>query len=609
MKITKKAEPCCNFSVMKCVLVPRDPRDGREKIVLSSYAAESIGRIVIVDTETMEGETYELPNDSGAWALLWLPEREELLIGTCDHLGSLHRFQMRERRFLEPMRVDPETYLWNFTLGGDGKVYAGTYPGCALIQYDPEKQTMVSLGKVGKVEKNQYSRPVLTAPTGDIAISIGFSRNQAWLYRVHTGEFLQIGEEGDSVRGIGEDFICLANGENLRFLDAQTLSQIGELIPSGEPLDSDKITRESIRRFMEEEINPEPIPGMSKTKRGVKTASGSIMGVQGQEIFVYKDGKLTFTPIPGEAPSTAIMTIATVGDRLWGSSENGQTLFTYDPKTGEYSHTGCVANEGGEVYGLVPLNGKLFLAAYVGGDHIVYDPAEPWDQHNNVNPKTLRSVAPQMVRPHAKSVLGPDGGIWTGWYANYGSFGGGISRVDPESYEVKSWFNLIPEQAIEHLVAGKDALYVVTSGSASGMADREDSFYLAKIGLDGTVLKKHAFAKGILLRRLAVIDGRIYVLLGDKTADYCCVEVFEEGTLEPITAFPLGAASVLPTDLMAIGTDRLLVFAVSEIFLISLPDGKILDCCPSPGIVQTCTRTPDGTVWFAVRREIYQLEI
>ena len=88
MRITEKGEPSHNYSIMKSVLIPHDPLDGREKLVLSNYAAEGVGRILIIDAETLEGECYELPDDSGAWALLWLPERGELLVGTCDHSAA-----------------------------------------------------------------------------------------------------------------------------------------------------------------------------------------------------------------------------------------------------------------------------------------------------------------------------------------------------------------------------------------------------------------------------------------------------------------------------------------------------------------------------------------
>ncbi len=142
MKLTPQAEPCRNFCILNKVLIPKDPYDGREKPVLSNYAAEASGCLIIIDTE---------------------------------------------------MRLESETYLWNFTKGGDGRVYASTCPGCSLVQYDPETRKMVSLGHVGSERKNQYSRDVFTTSEGDIAVSPGYYHNEAWLYRVKTGEWYPLG--------------------------------------------------------------------------------------------------------------------------------------------------------------------------------------------------------------------------------------------------------------------------------------------------------------------------------------------------------------------------------------------------------------------------------
>ena len=109
-------------------MIPRDPKDGREKYAFVNYAADNIGSLHIVDTETLEGESFSFPDDAGAWAMQWLPDRGELVIGTCDRLGCIHSFDMASRTFREPLRLESETYLWDFALGKDGCVYAGPTP-------------------------------------------------------------------------------------------------------------------------------------------------------------------------------------------------------------------------------------------------------------------------------------------------------------------------------------------------------------------------------------------------------------------------------------------------------------------------------------------------
>ena len=49
--------------------------------------------------------------------------------------------------------------------------------------------------------------------------------------------------------------------------------------------------------------------------------------------------------------------------------------------------------------------------------------------------------------------------------------------------------------------------------------------------------------------------------------------------------------------------------SVCIVLILAVPDGKILCSCPTPDFVQTCTRTADGTVWFASKKRLYRIEI
>ncbi len=608
MKLIPLAEPCRNFSIFNGLLIPCDPKDGREKYAFVNYAADNIGSLHIVDTETLEGESWLFPDDAGAWAMQWLPDRGELVIGTCDRLGCLHSFDMASRTFREPLRLESETYLWDFALGKDGCVYAGTYPGCVLVKYDPERRTLEKVGRVGSVSENQYTRPTRTNADGNILVGAGFFGCQVWMWDIQNEQFIKIGQDGDRLRCAGEDFICLTRGKDLVFLDAFTHE---ELEP---PLDPDKITesasrRPSVARYLESLRNPICLPGLAEGTAGLVTASGARIGIRGQEVFRYQNGHTKFLPIPGDPPATSIMTIVAYGRELWGSSENGQTLFRYDPSTGTYENTlGVVKKNGGEVYGIVPFEGKLFLTSYAGGDHLVYDPREPWNLSDDVNPRSLGSVAPEMIRPHAKSILGADGGIWTGWYANYGSYGGGVSRIDPHTLEVKSWFDLIPGQAVEHIAAGKDALFIVTSGEASGMERRADCFHVAKLNFSGNILCKRAFPAGITFRRVAVADGKVYATLQDPNKNESRIWIGDETSLEELNSVVIGDASQQITDVL-LWEDRLLTFSDFEAQLYALPDCRLLDSCPVPGWAGTSARTEDGQIFCAIRRTLYRVDL
>lgn len=607
MNAFSMAEPCHNFCILSQTVIPCDPLDQREKFVFVTYVAAGTGRLCLVDSETMQSEIYDLPNDEGAWGLLWLEDRGELIIGTCSFYGSLHCFDMKTRTFAPPLRLETETYLWDLARGKDGCVYASTYPGCIIAKYDPEKRTLTNAGMVGTNPKNQYSRYVMPNADGNILASAGHAQVQGYLYKVDTKEFIQLGEDGDKVKKGGEDFICLENGKILKFLDAFTLDLIGEPVDTDHPETFGAFPRESVRRYLASLVAPS-MPYLRKGITGCGLKSGARIGIYGQDLYRYENGQTHFIRIPCEAPATAVMTIVAVGDEIWGSCEFGQTIFHYDPETGSYENTSQVAAAGGEVYGMVPLNGKLYLTSYIGGDHVVYDPKQPWNQYDNINPRLLGSVAPEMVRPHAKSVVGPDGNIWTGWYASYGVYGGGLSRINLPDETVDSWFGLIPEQAIEHLVAGKDALYAVTSGEASGLSYKADGYHLLKIDTNGQVAWKRQFEEGIFFRRMAVADGRIYVSVLDQNTKESRVHIFDESTMAELTPIKIGTVEQYITDLLIRGDD-LFVFTKGEALRLTIPFGRIIDRCPIPGVTNTTTVDENGTVYFAVGKTVYRLDM
>jgi hypothetical protein len=151
-------DPCRNFCILGAITI-RDPKDDREKVVLSSFVSGGTGGLVFIDPETQLGEWIELPGDEGAWALLSLDDKK-LLVGTCGLKGYLHCLDLTSRTWAEPLRNENETYIWNLVQGSDGMVYGGTWPGCVLLQYDPEKHVLKNMGKMSRHSGNMYSRTV-----------------------------------------------------------------------------------------------------------------------------------------------------------------------------------------------------------------------------------------------------------------------------------------------------------------------------------------------------------------------------------------------------------------------------------------------------------------
>lgn len=588
------AQPCRNFNILGHTAII-DPWDGKEKFVLSNFALGGTGTIIFIDTETGVGESFTLPVGNGAWGIVnWRDEK--LVIGTCVDQAYLHVFDLRSRTWAEPLPSPREAYFWKMTLGSDGNVYGGTYPGCSLMQYDPRTHTLVNLGKVSDNGKNLYSRPVWGEAPGYIFVSYGYDTTGLKAYRIATGEFLPIGGPGTTIRAITDEYVCTETDGALSFYDPLTLA----------PLDGAGLA---------EKLVPPPAVALPNGQKvtALRLASGKLAGVRGQDFFLADapgdgaaDGGAPVTVelkrIPAEAPDTEIfMLIPDRLGRLWGASGFGQTIFRFDPATGDYWNSSSVCSHGGEVYGMVFVGDRLFLASYVGGDHMVYDPDEPWDQLNNVNPRTLRSVAPDLIRPEGRSVIGPDGCVWTGWSAKYGTYGGGLSRVDPATLEVDSWYDPIPERAVAGLAADDRHVYFTTHGGASGLASRKDiPNYLGVWKPGEGLVDRVEFAPGEEPGfAIAALGGLVAFGAGSR------LRVYDPAARTFVRAIPLPDHCGW---IVRLGGSRIGAFCGKRLLEIDVSNGESSLLAALPGTIRAATVTDAGDIYFSVKTSLYVLK-
>ncbi|MEW6753196.1 MAG: hypothetical protein AB1505_19790, partial [Candidatus Latescibacterota bacterium] len=545
MRCQSVGQPCRNFQILGIERF-REPRGGGEKVVLSNFAAGSTGCLVLVDPATGEGETLALPGDSGAWALLnWRDEK--LLVGTCGQYGYLHCLDLASRTWAEPLRDPHETYIWNLCLGSDGMVYGGTYPGCVLLRYDPARHRLANLGRVSDNPDNLYSRMVYGGIPGHLLVACSAAEPHLALWSLASGTARRFGRPGATLREITADFICTQTDGELDLYDPRTF----------EPLEGDLSHR------LAPPARPLRYAGMGFS---VALAGGGVLAVRGQEYYVDAGGPEppALRPIPAARPPTSILTlVADAQGRLWGSAGFGQTIFRFDPRTGETWNSEVVCDRGGEVYGMAWARGRLHLACYSGGDHVVYDPSLPWDQLGNVNPRALEP-APRLIRPAGKSVVGPDGHVWTGWMAPYGVYGGGLSRVDVETLQVTCWHDPVPGQAVAGVAADETYLYLITSGAANGLPTRQEPLHFAVWSPAGHVVWEHTFAPAEPLHFVAASAGRVLLAVADR------IEVFDPAALR----FERSLRPDAPCHHLArLGPERVAAFCGDELWRIDPASG------------------------------------
>ena len=575
-------QPCRNFQILGIEKFT-DPRDGREKVVLSNFAAGTTGSIIVVDPATGAGEPLDLPGDNGAWAVHNY-RNQKLLVGTCGQYGYLHCLDLETRTWAEPLRDPGEAYIWNLCVGSDGLIYGGTYPGCVLLRYDPERHILENLGRVSDNPGNLYSRMVYGGIPGHILISCGSAESHLALWSMEIGTARRFGRPGAAVREVGDDFICTQTGDERDFYDIHTFEKIDADL-------SDRLTpSDRVDRY----------PG---TSASIRLADGSGLAVRGQEYYIDPGGADSppLQPIPAPRPATHILTlIADERGRLWGSAGFGQTLFRYDPDTGESWNSQVVCDKGGEVYGMACVDGRLFLACYSGGDHVVYDPEQPWSQLDNANPQTLEPVGSGLIRPAAKSVIGPDENVWSGWMAQYGVYGGGLSRVDVDPLEVTRWYDPVPEQTLVGLAADEQYLYFTTGGGANGLSHKVEPFHFAVWSPAGEIVWKRKFEEGSTPGLVAATAGRVLVIVDSR------IEIFDPERLRFERVVELETPCHY---LVTLRPERVAAFCGKQLWTIDPLSGGKQFLGELPGQVGTAAVTPQGQAYCAIGTELYRLEL
>src|SRR5437867_6922625 len=125
-------QPCRAFNVLAGRAVV-DP-SGKEWLVLTNMNENSGAELIFIDFKNDKGRTFRAPAGAGSWALDEVPGKR-LVVGTY-YDGAWMVFDLASMKFVKTVHVPGEQYIWNNALGGDGRLYGGTYPGGKLAALD-----------------------------------------------------------------------------------------------------------------------------------------------------------------------------------------------------------------------------------------------------------------------------------------------------------------------------------------------------------------------------------------------------------------------------------------------------------------------------------------
>lgn len=506
-KLELLGQPCRAKNILASLVV-KDRATGREQFVLSNMNENSHAELIFVDFERDTARVYKAPAGAGSWALREAPG-DRLIVGTF-YDGVYMVFDLKKMEFVKVCKFPGEEYIWNLATGGDGRVYGGTYPGGKLGALDLDTYEVEDLG--APAPPNMYLRSVYSLPDGRVLCHFIAEKPTSLVFDPATKKFapappkISGGAPGVTWNG------CFVSGRQV--FDGKTLEEITPAPFPTPPADKGvwnvdtKLTdadtlflRQGNALYRRAAGDAELTLVCDLDLRGgaltASTANGDLLGFRGQDYFLVKPGdrEVKARPIPVESgPRQTLFLRVDPKGTLWGGPTFGQTLWHMDPKTGKTVNTSTVCDSGGEVYDVAFADGKLYAVAYAGGDIIEYDPAQPWDQWNHKNPRVIADVGDRgYIRPEGGVSLGPDGKLYTGWLAKYGTYGGAVSITDPRTGANELIENPLGEQGVLRVISDGSFAYAGSTLAANGLPNKTGEF--ARFGVIDLATKQTVFQR------------------------------------------------------------------------------------------------------------------
>jgi streptogramin lyase len=574
--------------------------------------------LIFIDFENDKAEIYRAPAGAGSWALMEVPG-DKLVVGTF-YDGAFMIFDLKKMEFVKISKIPGESYIWNLALGKDGRVYGGTYGGGKLGALDLNTYEVEDCG--APAPPNLYLRYVSALPDGRILCSFNQEKPTTLIYDPATKKFENVPKSMEGITmGTSWNGLFLAGSS---VYEGKTLERIDPPFPQppaekGEWSFDLRLTSDDSVFFRQGNTLYRWAKGdkdLSKlvsidTRSGsyaAYTSKGWLVGVRGQDYFVVKPGDtdLKLRPIPVESgPRLTHFLRVDAKNRIWGGPTFGQTLFRLDPNTKEVLNTGCVCDAGGEVYDVAFFDGKVYAVAYAGGDIIECDPEKPWDQWNHVNPRVIASVRNRgYIRPIGGVRLGPDGKLYSGWMAKYGTYGGAIAVTNPKTGETDVIENPLGEQAVSDVVTDGKLMYVGTSLGANGLPNKKGES--PKFGIIDLSTKKPVFEK--VFENVSYVRALTYDPMSKRVVLSVGGEIILFDT--KIRGFAKLGEDTPGLSSYCVGTSdegKLYYGSGNSVVALDIVTGKAEKIAEAPAKVTNVATGPDGTVYFSSGVDVWAI--
>ncbi len=609
-------QPCRARNVLAGRTVT-DRASGREWFVLTNMNEDTGCELIFIDYMAGEGKAIRAPAGSGSWALDEVPG-DRLIVGTF-YDGQFMVFDLRKMEFIKTAAFPGESYIWDLAMGSDGRIYGGTYGGGKLGALDLNTYEVEDCG--APAPPNMYLRYLTSTPDGRIICNFGFEKPTTLIYYTTKKSFEPVPKhlqgagvgvswngyyiygstvcDGKTLEKVDPPFPTPSADKGAWMVDAYASTPEVLVIKQGNSIFTFKTGDKELTFIADINLRGGRILAVSR--------DGAILGVRGQDYFIIDPGDkdLQLHRIPAESGPRPTMFLE-VDDkgRIWGGPHFGQTLFWMDPATKKTVNTSNICDAGGEVYDVAFHNGKVYAAAYAGGDIVEYDPEAPWDQWGGANPKVFADVGDRgYIRPVAGICEGPDGKLYSGWMAKYGVYGGAVAITDPATGDTRLIENPLGEQAVSGLAVDEKFIYIGTSLGANGLPNKtgeavklgiidraagkvifempfEGASHVSKFALDSSV-KRLAFA----------VDGRL--------------RMFDTSSRKLLDDVSKNAPPVSSTTIRSLGDGSIIYSSDRSIVKMDLVNGKIETVAELPAKISCLVPGSGGVIYVSCGVDIY----
>jgi hypothetical protein len=486
------ATPCRVVNAVGYKMIYQPPGLDHSVLVFNSCTPGEVGSAIFVDYIKNTSTVIPMPTGAGGWDIIETAPGKLLF----ESLGPLSLVTIDTTdgnyKVVSNVPVPESTYAWRFAKGPDGTIYFGSYPTCHAYSYNPQTLKVTDLGYIGP-EGNLYVRHVAVDDRGFLLCAVSVSKPNVVAYNLKTGEqTIVVPGHSGTLTQLGGKVYMPMDGQlqefdpvAMKFVPVTSPAppaglQWKVLLHSSTPQRMVILASDKKWYLCEPGKVPQAIWDLDLKGGSIIgiDSDNKVLGVRGQEYFVATPlaKEVQFHAIAKEPVPVSIHFLeADPKGGVTGGPSFGQTLFRYDAARQLEQNTGQVANGGGEVYDGKWLNGKFYYVAYSGGYLGEWDPAQPWDQIHNTNPRILQQYNSEkwgsLIRPIGGIVVGPGKKLYTGWSAEYGKAGGGLTEYDPATGASRSWTNDIFADAmsIGKIAADEKYVYGVTSNEFSGI--------------------------------------------------------------------------------------------------------------------------------------------